>query len=62
MEAFTMEVAGLVVRVQPLFQSTKEYCRPYLSDGQPELLVTISPEDLLREQELLLHPCLRLPE
>lgn len=53
MEAFTMEVAGLVVRVRPLFQSTKEYCRPYLSDGQPELLVTISSDDLLREQELL---------
>ena len=53
MEAFTMEVAGLVVRVRPLFQSTKEYCRPYLSDGQPELLVTISSDDLLREQEQL---------
>lgn len=53
MEAFTMEIAGLVVCVQPLFQSTKEYCRPYLTDKEPEFFVNVTPEDLAFEQRML---------
>ena len=53
MEAFTMEIAGLVVSVEPLFQSTREYCRPYLADKDPEFFVHITPEDLVYEQMLL---------
>ena len=53
MEAFTMEIAGVAVQVNPMFQSTKEYCRPYLSDEKPEFTVTVTPEDLIREQLLL---------
>ena len=53
MEPFVMEIAGLVVGVQPLFQSTREYCRPYLSDKTPEFLVTVTPEDLVFQQALL---------
>ena len=53
MEAFSMEIAGAVVRVQPLFQSTMEYCRPYLTDQEPDFFVTVTSEDLTREQQLL---------
>ena len=53
MEAFTMEIADLVVCVQPLFQSTREYCRPYLTDREPEFFVYVSREDLSYEQMLL---------
>lgn len=53
MEAFTMEIAGLPVRVEPLFQSTKEYCRPYLTHRTPEFTVRVLPDDLIREQLLL---------
>ena len=53
MEIFTMEIAGLVVCVQPLFQSTKEYCRPYLTDKIPELTVTVTGDDLTFEQMML---------
>ncbi len=53
MEAFTMEIAGLVVRVQPLFQSTREYCRPYLSDQEPNFFVEVTTEDLVYEQMML---------
>ena len=53
METFTMEVAGLVVCVQPLFQSTREYCRPYLCDKDPEFFVNVTDEDLAHEQILL---------
>ena len=53
MEVFTMEIAGVVVGVQPLFQSTKEYCRPYLTDKAPELLVKVTRENLEFEQKML---------
>lgn len=53
MEAFVMEIAGLVVCVQPLFQSTREYCKPYLTDKAPELFVQVTGEDLAFQQELL---------
>ena len=53
MESFTMEIAGTVVLVNPIFQSTKEYCRPYLSDKEPELIVTVTPADLGIEQLVL---------
>lgn len=53
MEAFTMEIAGLVVRVQPLFQSTREYCRPYLTDKDPHFFVHVTNEDLAFEQMML---------
>ena len=48
-----MEIAGLVVRVQPLFQSTREYCRPYLTDKEPDFFVTVTQDDLIFEQILL---------
>lgn len=48
-----MEIAGVVVHVQPLFQSTREYCRPYLTEKDPEFVVRITPEDLVYEQMLL---------
>ena len=48
-----MEIAGLIVGVQPLYQSTKEYCRPYLSDKEPEFFVQVTGEDLIFQQKLL---------
>ena len=53
MEAFTIEIAGLVTRVQPMFFSTREYCRQYLTDKEPEFFVEVTPEDLVRQQNLL---------
>ena len=53
MDPFTIEIAGLVVGVEPMFQSTREYCRPYLSHKTPSLIVTVTPEDLVFQQALL---------
>ena len=50
MDPFTIEIAGLVVGVQPMFQSTREYCRQYLSDKTPDFFVTVTPEDLVAQQ------------
>ena len=48
-----MELAGSVVCVYPLFQSTKEYCRPYLTDESAEFAVHVTQQDLILEQRLL---------
>ena len=53
MESFVMEVAGLRTHVQPMFFSTREYCRPYLTQGQPEFFVEVTAEDLIRQQAAL---------
>ena len=53
LEPFTMEIAGLAVGVQPLFLSTREYCKPYLTDKAPEFFVTVTPENLVFQQQLL---------
>lgn len=48
-----MEIAGAAVGVAPLFQTTKEYCRSFLTDRAPEFFVEVTQEDLLHEQVLL---------
>ena len=53
METFTMEIAGLAVGVQPMFQSTREYCKPFLTEKTPEFFVEIVLEDLTFQQMLL---------
>ena len=53
MEAFVMEIAGVAIGVQPLFQSTREYCKPFLTHREPEFFVNMPEEDLAYEQILL---------
>ena len=48
-----MEIAGLATCVQPMFFSTREYCRPYLTEREPEFFVAVTPEDLVRQQAAL---------
>ena len=48
-----MEVAGLATYVQPMFFSTREYCRLYLTERNPEFFVEVSQEDLVRQQAAL---------
>ena len=53
MNVFSMEVAGRVFAVQPLFESTRAYCADYLTDREPEFSVEVDLADLVREQKLL---------
>ena len=53
MEAFTIAIAELVTWVQPMFISTREYCRAYLTEEKPEFFVEVTAEDLLYEQRML---------
>ena len=53
MDSFNIEIAGLIACVHPMFASTKEYCRNYLSDRTPECYIEISKSDLIFEQQML---------
>lgn len=51
-DVFTIQIAGLVTRVQPLFASTREYCRSYLANCEPEFFVEVTEKDLVQEQQM----------
>ena len=53
MESFVMEIAGFAFRVEPLFETTRLYCRAFLTDREPEYLIQVLPEQLALEQQLL---------
>lgn len=48
-----MAVAGLRVSVEPLFSSTREYCRAYWTQQEPEESIQVTREELIREQQFL---------
>lgn len=51
MARFHIEIAGRVVEVTSLFESTRDYCRRYLTDKAPDFSVAVAPEDLVFEQQ-----------
>ena len=53
MDPFNIEIAGAVFFIQPLFQSTKEYFRRYLTEGPADHHVSLTHDDLALEQHLL---------
>ena len=53
MAEFTMAVAGFSVAVQSLFDSTRDYCRDYLTDASPQFSLAVTPDDLTAEQQWL---------
>lgn len=52
MAEFCMEIAGYRIAVSSVFDSTKDYCIRYLTDGVPEFSVAVTREDMEREQQL----------
>ena len=53
MADFKIEIAGHVFIVHSLFESTRDYCRAYLTETAAEFDVTVTPEDLAFEQAQL---------
>ena len=47
---FRMEIAGQVGEVRSLFDSTRDYCRKYLSEKEPAFLAEVKSADLEFEQ------------
>lgn len=46
MTEFTIGIAGRNIRIHSLYEYAKEYCQGYLSDGEPDFTVEITPEDV----------------
>ena len=53
MARFLMKIAGHTAEVSSLFESTRDYCRNYLTGETPDFSVTVTREDLVFEQEAL---------
>lgn len=53
MADFKLEIAGAVFSVRSLFESTKDYCKNYLTEKEAEFSVEVFPEDLVFEQNAL---------
>lgn len=53
MAEFTIRIAGHAAGVSSLFESTRDYCRNYLAEEQPQCHIAVSREDLVFEQEAL---------
>ena len=54
MAQFNMKIAGRVGRVHSLFDSTRDYCKNYLTEEAAEFSVTVTRENLAFEQAELL--------
>lgn len=53
MEPFVIEIAGAAIMVQPMFASTREYCKKYLTDKEYYFRVEVTCDDLAFEQAQL---------
>ena len=53
MAQFLIQIAGHTGHITSLFESTRDYCRNYLTESAPDFSVTVSREDLAFEQEAL---------
>lgn len=51
MAEFRIQIAGKTAAVSSLFESTRDYCRAYLTEAEPEFSITVTPADLEFEQE-----------
>ena len=55
MADFKIQIAGRVAAVRSLFESTRDYCRAYLTEQNPDFSLLITREDLEFEQEMYLQ-------
>ncbi len=53
MAAFRIGIAGTVFEVHSLFDSTRDYCKDYLTEKEPDHRIEVAREDLIFEQEML---------
>ena len=52
MAEFKIKVAGHTASVSSLFESTRDYCRGYLTEEEGEIAISVCREDLVEEQRL----------
>ena len=52
MTNFVIEIGGVAVGVAAIYESTREFCREYLSENRPKFSVALTSEDIDREREI----------
>lgn len=50
MAEFVVEIAGCTAAVHSMFDSTRDYCRDYLTQQPPRFTICVTEENLLQEQ------------
>ena len=50
MALITLNIAGCIVEGNVLYLSTKEYCTDYLCEGEPDISISITPQDIAYER------------
>ncbi len=53
MAEFRIQIAGRVIAVCSMFDSTRDYCRNYLTEDAPDVTVAVTPEALTAQQAVL---------
>ena len=53
MAEFKIKIAGYTAAVTSLFESTRDYCRAYLTEESAEIVICVTRKDLEAEQEAL---------
>ncbi len=53
MAEFTIQIAGRRFRVCSFFESTRDYCRKYLTEEAPDFTVTVTRQEMQAEQAAL---------
>lgn len=51
MTVFTISVADTPIRVSAIYPTTRDFCRAYLCEAEPEIRIEIFPEDIAFERE-----------
>lgn len=51
MIVFSIDIADVVVEVHAIYDSSREYCKEYLSEQKPDFSVVITRDDLVLERE-----------
>ena len=46
---FRIKIANIVLEVNAFYEFTKEYCKDFLSDEEPNYVITLTKEDLINE-------------
>ncbi len=46
---FKIKIANIVLEVNAFYEFTKEYCKDFLSDEEPNYVITLTKEDLINE-------------
>lgn len=49
--AFTINIADLIYRIEPLFQSTSYFCKNYISSGDPDIRISITKDEIIQEEK-----------